>query len=72
MLSFQEKQSLAHSPELPKFIEFLSECKTQLPTLIGKNEFETLVNTVTMERESELVFKFGQTLKDIKAGIIYE
>ncbi len=71
-MSFQEKQALAQSPLLPQFIRFLNECKTQIGSMIGKDEFETLVKTITTEKEAEMTFKFSQTLLDIKSGITYE
>lgn len=65
-LTFQEKQKLAHNPDIELFIRFLNQCKTPIAAMIGEDQFQTVVNSITMERQAELIFNFQTTLEGIK------
>lgn len=71
-MTFEEKQALAHNPAIPQFLRFLNECKTQLPSIIGEDQFKTLINAVTFEKEADLVFRFSEALRLIKEHKINE
>lgn len=68
----QQKILLANSEHLPAMIEIMKDCRTELHTIISKDEFHTLVNALTLELESALIQRVVVYLEQIKEGKLHE
>lgn len=68
----QQKIALAQSAHAPAIIELLKDCRTEMFSVIGDTEFKTLVNTVTLEAETELIRRVVIYLEKIRAGELHE
>lgn len=62
----QEKIDIANFCLNSKAIELLNECKTPIGSVIGDNEFKTVVNAITLEVEASMIMRFVNYLQDIK------
>jgi hypothetical protein len=51
-------------------IELLKKCKTRITKLVDENEFKTLVNTITLEAETELIGRLLVAIEEIRKGNI--
>ena len=51
-------------------IELLKRCKVRITKLVDENEFKTLVNTITLEAETELIGRLLIAIEDIRKGNI--
>jgi hypothetical protein len=66
----QKKIALAQSEFAPVVIEIIRDCAQKVP-LLGKTEFETLVNAITMETTSTLMRDVVGYLDDIRNGKLH-
>lgn len=64
----QKMIAFATSEHYAGAVELLKRCRTQLTTVIGKDEFSTLVNTITLEKESELISALVVAVEKIRNG----
>jgi hypothetical protein len=67
----QKKIVLAQSEHAPIIIELLKDCMPQ-PALIGKTEFETVVNAVTLDVHGTLLRRMVDYLDEIRKGSLHE
>lgn len=64
----QKKVSFATSEHYQGAVELLKQSLTEITTLIGENEFKTLVNAMTIELETSLVQRFVVSINNIRSG----
>jgi hypothetical protein len=67
----QKKIALAGSEHSPIIIELMKDCIEQGP-LVGKTEFETLVNAITLEVQGNMLVNMTNRIEAIRKGKIYE
>ena len=67
----QKKIALAQGEYAPIMIEILRECIEQVP-LVGKTEWETIVNAITLDTQSSLLRRVVDRLEEIRAGALHE
>jgi len=67
----QKKIAFAQSEHVEVVLAILRECSTQGP-LVGETEFETVVNAVTLDAQSNLMMKFINSIDFIKKGGLHE
>lgn len=68
----QRKISLAQSEHSGAIIELMKDCTTQIVDIIGKTEFETLVNAITMEVEGRMMAKMVDHIDRIRKGSLHD
>ena len=61
----QKKITFANSEHISTVILILKECGG-VNTLVGENEFTTIVNAVTLDAQTDLINKFIKALDNIK------
>lgn len=64
----QKAISFANSEHYQGAVELLKRSLTQVMTLIGENEFKTVVNALTVELETALVQRFVVQINKIRTG----
>ncbi len=64
----QKTVSFANSEHYQGAVELLKKSLTEITTLIGENEFKTLVNAMTVELETALVQRFVVAISKIRSG----
>jgi hypothetical protein len=64
----QKKVSFATSEHYQGAIELLKQSLTEITTLIGENEFKTVLNAMTVELETALVQRFVVAINNIRTG----
>lgn len=64
----QKKVAFATSEHYQGAVELLKQSCTQVTTLIGQNEFETLKNAMMVEFESDLIRRFVLAINNIRTG----
>lgn len=62
----QKKIAFANSEHVAIAIQIMQEC-CGTPTLVGENEFATIVNAVTLDAQSDMMKKFINSLDTIKS-----
>ena len=72
MLTRLQKINLAQNANVSDIVGLLNDCKTQIGSVIGKTEFETVVNALTLEVEAQLIGRFIEYIEDIKSGNFHE
>ncbi len=68
----QRKIALAQSEHTGTIIELMKDCRTQIVDIIGKTEYETLVNAITMEVEGRMMVKMVDWIDKIRNGALHE
>ena len=66
----QKILSFVTSENVSGAIELMKLCRTKLYTVIDKSEFQTVVNAVTLESESNLISRLIVEIEKIKSGDI--
>jgi hypothetical protein len=64
----QKMIHFATSDEAPGAIELLKKCRTQLSTIMAETEFQTLVNAITLEIETNLIQRLIISIDKIRHG----
>jgi len=67
----QKKILLAQSEHAPVVIELMKDCITQVP-LVAKTEWETIINTVTLDAQSTMLRAMVDLLEEIKKGKLHD
>lgn len=67
----QKKIAFAQSAHVETVVQLLKECGG-VPTLVGENEFETVVNAVTLDAQQNMITKFINMIDHIKQGGLHE
>jgi hypothetical protein len=67
----QMKIKLATSEYAPIVIEIIRDCARKVP-LIGKDQFETTVNAITMDVTSTLMRDVVEYFDNIKKGLLHQ
>lgn len=66
----EDKIKLANSIDIDVLNGILNEAKNQYPDgLIGKDEFETVVRTVTIDSQASLIGKAITLIAELKEGL---
>lgn len=60
--------SFATSEHAPGAIELLKKCRTQLTTVLADTEFDTIVNALTLEVESNLIQRLVVAIDKVRNG----
>lgn len=63
----QKKILFANSGHLEAVLILLRECATK-DKLVGDTEYETVVNAVTLDAQSDLIMNFINAIDSIKSG----
>jgi hypothetical protein len=63
--TLQKKIAFANSEHVAIVVQIMQEC-SGTPSLVGENEFATIVNAVTLDAQSDLIKKFINSLDAIK------
>ncbi len=63
----QKKIALAQGVDMSTLLVILRECSKH-EKLVGDNEFQTVVNAVTLDAQSTLIIDFINTIDRIKRG----
>jgi hypothetical protein len=66
----QKILSFSTSENTSGAIELLKLCRTKLYTVVDKSEFQTVVNALTLESESNLIGRLISEIEKIKTGDI--
>lgn len=64
----QKAVSFATSEHYAGAVELLRRSRTTLTTIIGQDEFHTLLNALTLELETSLIQRFVVMVDDIRTG----
>lgn len=64
----QKAVSFATSEHYAGAVELLKRSRTQLQTIVGEDEFHTLLNALTLELESSLIQRFVVMVDEIRTG----
>jgi len=64
----QKMISFATSEHAPGAIELLKKCRTQLTTVLADTEFDTIVNALTLEVESNLIQRLVVAIDKVRNG----
>lgn len=64
----QKKISFATSEHYQGAVELLKQSLTQVTSLIGEDQFKTLVNALTVELETALIQRFVVEINNIRSG----
>lgn len=67
----QKKISLANSEYSPIIIELMKDCMTKTD-IIGKDQWSTIVNAITLEVQSNMIIAMSNYLEEIKKGKLLE
>lgn len=64
----QKKISLAQSEHASTVIELIKDCMTKVPLVDEKSEWQTIVNTITLDAQSNLLRAMVDYIEHIKRG----
>lgn len=67
----QRKIALAQSEHAAIVVELLRDCVTKTP-LIADTEWKTIVNTITLEAESNMMRNVVDLIEKIKSGGLHD
>jgi len=67
----QKKIALAQSEHASIVIELMRDCLSQTP-LIADTEWQTIVNTVTLDTQSTMMKNMVDLLENIRKGSLHE
>lgn len=67
----QLKIALANSQYAPIIIDLIKDCMPQI-SLVGKSEYETVVNAITFDVRSEIIRRMVDLLAEIRQGSMHE
>jgi len=67
----QKKMVLAASEHAPVIIELMKDCMSQTP-IVGKTEWETIVNAITLEVQGTMLRSMVDHLEGIRQGNLHE
>jgi hypothetical protein len=68
----QRKIALAQSEHSGTIVDLMKDCATPITDIIGKNEFDTLVNAITLEVEGKMMVRMADYITKIRQGILHE
>lgn len=68
----QQKIALAQSEHHSVIVDLMKDCATPIVDIIGKNEFETLVNAITLEVEGKMMVRMADYIIKIRQGALHE
>ena len=68
----QQKIALAQSEHAGTIVALMKDCTTPIADLIGKTEFETVVNAITMEVEGRMMAKMVDYIDRIRHGELHD
>lgn len=49
-------------------VELLKRCRTFLPSVIADTEFKTVINTLTLQLEADMIQRFLIAIDNIRSG----
>lgn len=67
----QKKIALAQSEHAPVIIELMKDCMSQNP-IIGKDQWDTIVNAITLEVQGTMLRTMVDHLEAIRKGALHE
>lgn len=68
----QKKITFANSPEMVEAAIAILREHMQVGALVGKSEYETVVNAVTMDAQASLVLKLINSIDAIRNGSLHQ
>jgi hypothetical protein len=66
----QRMVALGQSEHAPTVIALLTHCRTTIHNIVGKTEYDTVINAARLEFEGEFILRVESLLKDLKLGNI--
>ena len=67
----QKKMTLAASEHAPVIIELMKDCMSTAP-IIGKTQWDTIVNAVTLEVQGTMLRSMVDLLEEIRKGKLHK
>ena len=67
----QKKIALAQSEHAPVIIELMKDCLTPVHDLIGKTEWDTVVNAITLDVQGKMITTMVDHLEAIRKGKLH-
>lgn len=67
----QKKMALAASEHAPVIIELMKDCMSNTP-LVAKTEWETIVNTITLDAQGTMLRAMVDHLEAIRRGSLHQ
>lgn len=67
----QKKIMLAQSEHAPVIIELMKDCMLKIP-LVDKTEWQTIVNAITLDAQSNMLRGMVDYLEEIRKGVLHE
>ena len=64
----QKKIALAQSEHAPIIIELMKDIISKIPLVDEKSEWKTIVNTITLDTQSNMLRSMVDYLEDIRRG----
>jgi hypothetical protein len=71
-LTKQKKIALAQSEHAPVLIELMKDVMEKSPLVDRKSEWNTIVNTITLDAQSTMIRRMVDYLEDIRKGKLHE
>ncbi len=68
----QKKISFATSVDVKVLASLLSDCRTQIKSIVADDEFKTLINALTLELETNFIQRVVVYIDDIRQGKLHE
>jgi len=68
----QKKILLAQSEHAPIIIELMKDCMLKIPLVDDRSEWKTIVNTITLDSQSNMLRMMVDYLEDIRKGSLHE
>lgn len=68
----QKKIVLATSEHAPIIIELMKDCMAQVPSLIGDDQWHTVVNAITLDVQGRMLTNMVDHLEGIRKGSLHE
>ena len=68
----QKKIMLAQSEHAPIIIELMKDCMLKIPLVDDRSEWKTIVNTITLDSQSNMLRMMVDYLEDIRKGSLHE
>lgn len=68
----QKKIALAQSEFAPTIVELMKDCMDKNELVDKKSEWNTIVNTLTLDAQSTMIRRMVDLLEDIRNGSLHE
>jgi hypothetical protein len=67
----QKKIALAQSEHASAIVELMKDCMVKTP-LLGETEWQTIVNAITLDTQSNMIRAMVDLIEEIKQGTLHD